>query len=357
MDSNLSSHSMTQPASPKTAVQPRSPGRVVVLDVIKGIAICLMVLGHVTQGLAHMNVVAPGSLLAGMDNFVYRFHMHAFFFASGAVLALHAPANFPTLVSQRLRTLYYPHIVWGVVAYIVAVLFVRYFNSPIDDPGNIGRHAFEIATGRKSWFLVTLLLATVLIYPVMQWNALVAVVVALAVTMIPTNIVLLGYLLQLTVFLALGYAAIGKVLAVGSSLPALVNAAIAIVLFVIVALVPGKPAVLGHFLPLYQFLLGVLGTIALCALSFAILPIHKVSGFFVTAGLASLVIFLLHSFAIGAARAILLRIVPAISAELATLAITIVGILLPMAVYLAVRRLGWNWVFAWPARKRAASLA
>lgn len=355
MDSNVPN--LAVPATATTNLSARPLERVVVLDIVKGIAICLMVLGHVTQGLAHMDIVASGSWLAALDNFVYRFHMNAFFFAAGAVLALRPPTSFPAMAKQRLRTLYYPHVVWGVVAYIVAVLFVRYFNSPIEEPGNVGRHVFEIATGQKSWFLVTLLLASVLIYPVMRWNALLAVAGALTLILIPTDITLLGYLFRLTVFLVLGFVTIRPVLAIGNALPPVVCLAIALALFAVVAILPDSPGSTEYLLPPYRFLLGVLGTVALCALSFAVVKLRGISTFFIAAGLASLAIFLLHSFATGAARTILLRIAPSLPAELATAALTAISIAMPMAVYFAVQRLGWTWVFAWPTRKRAIQTA
>jgi fucose 4-O-acetylase-like acetyltransferase len=355
MDANLLNASWTRP--PATVTTARPAGRVVVLDVMKGLAICLVVLGHVTQGLQHMNIVTPDSVLAAIDDFVYRFHMHAFFFAAGAVLALHRPTGFAALVGQRLRTLYYPHVLWGAVFYFIAVVFVRYFNSPIEDPGNVGRHVMEILTGQQSWFLVTLLVATVLVYPIMQWNVALAVLftVVLALIALQTDVQVLGYLFRLSVFLVIGYASVARIVALGERLHPSIAALGAAALFAILALCPEHPAIAAWLLPLYRFVLGLIGTAGLCALSFAVASLAWPRSFFAAAGFASLAIFLLHSIVTGAARVVLLRIAPSLSAGIATALLTLAGILAPLLAYYLVKRLRWDWLFAWPGLKRHGS--
>jgi fucose 4-O-acetylase-like acetyltransferase len=61
------------------------------IDIVKGIAIILMVFGHTEQGARHrglwvsMSSVAHG--IAFADAFIYSFHMPAFFFIAGLFVA------------------------------------------------------------------------------------------------------------------------------------------------------------------------------------------------------------------------------------------------------------------------------
>jgi len=65
--------------------------RVQVVDAVKGVAIVLMVLGHVEQGAMNRALWAatPGvaKWVSFADDFIYSFHMPAFFFVSGLFLA------------------------------------------------------------------------------------------------------------------------------------------------------------------------------------------------------------------------------------------------------------------------------
>lgn len=71
------------------------------LDICKGIAIILMVIGHTEY---------PGLL-----NFVYEFHMPIFFIAAGYCFSLSALNNEATFVKKRLKGLYWPFLKWSVI--------------------------------------------------------------------------------------------------------------------------------------------------------------------------------------------------------------------------------------------------
>jgi fucose 4-O-acetylase-like acetyltransferase len=59
--------------------------RIEIVDAVKGIAMVLVVYGHVAQGLMHRGWwTSPSANF--QDKYIYSFHMAAFFFVSGLFL-------------------------------------------------------------------------------------------------------------------------------------------------------------------------------------------------------------------------------------------------------------------------------
>lgn len=56
--------------------------RIVTLDIAKGLAITLVVYGHVMQGMGHRHLIDE-NFHRFSNTFVYSFHMPVFFFVSG----------------------------------------------------------------------------------------------------------------------------------------------------------------------------------------------------------------------------------------------------------------------------------
>ncbi len=328
--------------------------RLVTLDVLKALAICLVVFGHVVQGLDRMEIVQRGDVFDALQDWVYRFHMHAFFFASGCVLALRPPPDFASLARRRAGTLYWPHLVWSAIYYAIAVVFARYYNSPMEDPADVPRHLIEILTGQKSWFLVTLFVVTVVAWPILARNRLAALTIALALALIP----LLGYwqvphyFQRFMLFLVLGFIAVGLVRrteAISSTLT-LLAAGMAL----LAALLPATPpsSLTGVGLRAWDILFGCLGVAGLLAISGA-LGRTRLAPALSWLGGASLAIFLMHPLATGVARIATLKLLPSDAAFAHVAMITLAGIALPALGYAVALRLGMGWLFAWPRRSSA----
>ena len=78
------------------------PRRLRWLDLYKGLAILLVVLGH-------MNIPARASQL------IYSFHVPLFFIASGYVMALGRPTAIRTFLARRWRSLIVPYLVFSLL--------------------------------------------------------------------------------------------------------------------------------------------------------------------------------------------------------------------------------------------------
>src|SRR5689334_5733384 len=61
----------------------QSRDRIAWIDFVKGIAIILVVYGHVIQGAAYGGLVDGWKFFPLSEAFIYSFHMPAFFFVSG----------------------------------------------------------------------------------------------------------------------------------------------------------------------------------------------------------------------------------------------------------------------------------
>lgn len=328
--------------------------RVATLDILKALAICLVVFGHVVQGFDRLEIVRQGDALDTLQDWAYRFHMHAFFFASGCALALRPPASFTALLARRAGTLYWPHLVWSAIYYGVAVIFVRYYNSPMEDPGDVDRHLIEIVTGQKSWFLVTLFVVTLAAWPLLARARFLALAIALALAMLP----LFGewqvphYFQRFAVFLALGFVAVDVVRRTEARSSALVLAAAGVTLLAVV-LAATTTTLAGAGLRLWDLLYGCLGVAGLLAVSaaFARTSLMPVLSWM---GNASLAIFLMHPLATGAARIATLKLLPH-DAFLQVGLVTLAGIALPALAYAIALRMGMNWLFAFPRRQPQGS--
>ena len=84
------------------------------LDGARGIAIFLVVLGHVLRGLPE-NAVSPGEWAAFLDRWIYSFHMPVFFFISGLFIESSARRSLGNFLVSKLKTIAYPYFVWSVL--------------------------------------------------------------------------------------------------------------------------------------------------------------------------------------------------------------------------------------------------
>src|ERR1700758_4137761 len=90
--------------------------RSMIVDVVRGIAIVLVVLEHTNQGVFNRGWWGRPAMGIHLDSAIYSFHMPAFFFASGifvnASIAKRGPWQF-TLT--KLKTLIYPYVLWSFI--------------------------------------------------------------------------------------------------------------------------------------------------------------------------------------------------------------------------------------------------
>jgi fucose 4-O-acetylase-like acetyltransferase len=333
--------------------------RVVALDIVKAVAICLLVLGHVIEGLGHMGAIDAQSFLIDLQAWLRTFRMPAFF-AAGAVMGLRALRPAGQFLHHRFATLVYPHLLWGAIYLVIAIVFARYYNSPIQEPGNIGRHLLDIAIGQRSWFLPSLFLVSVAAYFLIRIDARLALVLALLLCVLPVDsrFTLLTRSFDFAFFFVLGYMGIAMVQRLTAMLP--LRAVIALGLaalplsFGLQRVMPAlsDPVWGGSSL----LILGLLGAFGLWCLAVGIAASDHPRRLLAALGTASLAVFLLHPMVIGATRLVLLPLMRDLPPVVPTALIASIAVILPALAYYFIRRLGLvTPVFILPLPRKSAA--
>ena len=116
-------------------------GRVLWIDVMRGICILLVVLGH-----------SIGDINDPLNRFILSFHMPAFFFLSG-LCAKNVDVPIGVFIRRKVSTILVPQIVLAVINIIWLVIFERYSIS-----------ADKIIDALFSWFLIVLFMVSILYY-------------------------------------------------------------------------------------------------------------------------------------------------------------------------------------------------
>jgi fucose 4-O-acetylase-like acetyltransferase len=312
------------------------------VEAVKGIAISLMVYGHVAQGVYHRGWWnSPAYLI--QERFIYSFHMAAFFFASGLFvsgsLARQGPGQF---VLQRLRTVLWPYL-FCVAGYAASLVLGR--------RGSAGPHNFvhsvlvPALTGEASWFLPTLFLCLMLATLTDLLPAWARFLIAAALNLLwpPTGIRVVDSAARYFVFVAAGEW-VGRRIERVEAIPRWAAFAGATVSFLAVAAGNLSPI---HDVRIVLILLGLAGTLGLFLLAVA-LRNTVVDAAAVWCGTASLGIFVLHPFFQGATRAALSLLAPSHAVFPNVLIPTIVAIVLPGLLWHLRDRLHIGFLFAFP---------
>ena len=115
--------------------------RVRELDILKGIGIMLIVLGH----------LEPGTYLM---RFIYSFHLFIFFACSGFVGARYKNREIVGIIKENIKRLLLPYLLWCAISQIIALIydnidFVTAVENILYINANVGWNA-------ALWFLVSL---------------------------------------------------------------------------------------------------------------------------------------------------------------------------------------------------------
>jgi fucose 4-O-acetylase-like acetyltransferase len=163
-----------------------SIGRVKLVDAVKGMAIVLVVYGHVAQGANHRGWWGSPFYFF-QERFIYSFHMAAFFFVAGLFLQRSIAKSGPSqFIVQRLRTVLWPYIFSAASAMLDAVIRAEAASRASEGAGTGNLvHTILLAaiTGEASWFLPTLFLCLLLALAVNRLPVAARAVVALALSL------------------------------------------------------------------------------------------------------------------------------------------------------------------------------
>jgi fucose 4-O-acetylase-like acetyltransferase len=100
-----------------------SEQRILWVDVAKGIAILLVVFGHVERGLVSARWEGHSSLLAAVDFTIYTFHMPLFFFLSGYLSIAPTRKTKQKFASDLMKSIVYPYFLWSTIEVATQIYF------------------------------------------------------------------------------------------------------------------------------------------------------------------------------------------------------------------------------------------
>jgi fucose 4-O-acetylase-like acetyltransferase len=322
----------------------RSTHRLVWLDATKGSAIVLVVFGHVLGGaMARGWLQNDGFALVTYD-FIYLFHMPLFFLIGGAFAIDGVRTNPRAAMLSRLGSILWPYTLWGTINIFMDPLVDRFRGSPHNEP-NLLSGFYHLLVGDWSWFLGTFFLAHCLLIVTRAIPSAIVFVLSLIASLVlsQSDLGTFGPVIGFMPYMALG-AVIGRDNLVAFfesrwSSPAFGVALLAL-LFALAGLAHDT-AVLNN--TIVAFVCGVVGSLALIMLAkgYRKLQIERVLAF---CGAASLVVFLLHPYFQGAARALTLELFgTAAWAQLAL--VTLIGLAGPTFLWWLSERYGFRWLF------------
>jgi len=274
--------------------------RSLLIDIVKGLAITLVAVGHTNEGISRRGMWAS-DFGVRLDHYIYAFHMPAFFFVSGVFLyASLEKRGLGHFLRNKVGTILYPFWMWGLVLPLLPLVFGRYMASHA--PG-WKDYLLNLVTGSFEWFLPTLFVVTIiaaLLRRVPTWMALAAALLLQHFCQWPASVPCLSRTWAELPFLLAG-ALVGKNVGRLEHLPR--TAAVGLAALCGLAVYLLAPIYIG---PMYIrfFPTGIVGTAMLFLVARAVGGNWLGRGF-AWIGVASLGVFLLSAFGQGLGRALL----------------------------------------------------
>ncbi|MDY4970172.1 MAG: acyltransferase family protein [Lachnospiraceae bacterium] len=150
--------------------------RIEYLDVLRGIAIILMLMGHIGFGY-------------GFDKYIHIFHMPIWFFLSGYFFKVNELDHFGKLVRKYEKSLLVPYVVWGVIQYPLWIFLSKSSEDNILEPL---KNLFFINTNLLMpiagalWFLTCLFFAQVIFAGLLRVikNDLVVIIFVMVISLV-----------------------------------------------------------------------------------------------------------------------------------------------------------------------------
>jgi fucose 4-O-acetylase-like acetyltransferase len=129
--------------------------RIIWIDATRGLAILLVVFGHVWRGIFNAGLIGNAQLYQVIDQFIYLFHMPVFFLLSGYVFlntAWHGPITF---LKSRVVNILWPAVLWFYLFIGMKVFTNDMVNKPVSAGDLLTWPHFD---GTYLWFLWALFL-------------------------------------------------------------------------------------------------------------------------------------------------------------------------------------------------------
>lgn len=327
------------------------------IDHARGLGILLVVVGHVLGGLPPAGVLAHSSAAQLALAAIYAFHMPLFFFLSGLFADAGAGglAGLRGVVGRKVRTIAYPYVLWSVLQTLAHVAAAPVANQRLD-AADLLRIAYVPVM--QFWFLYALFVIAVLHAAGRAARLSARSLTAGALLLYAwAHLVGLGpWGVAYSVANHLPYYALGAVLGdplrvagatpLGRGRGALGLAAVALAgAGVAGAAVAGLTA--SPWSGPLVACLGIAATLAAARLTAGVTRLGVLAHW----GRQSLPIYVAHTAAAAAWRTVLLRGLHSVDPFLHVVGGTAGGLLLPLLLDAACRRVGFRYAFQWPARR------
>lgn len=149
------------------------------IDILKGLGILIMIMGHVEDSLR-------------FDHFIHGFHMQIFFFASGLLFRDRTVEEIKTSVyiKGKAKKTLLPYCIWGVISYIIWIF--RWGNRGWKPLGHLlFENTIELPISGALWFLTAFFLTSVIYFCLNRYikdarlRAVLVAVIALAGNIAP----------------------------------------------------------------------------------------------------------------------------------------------------------------------------
>lgn len=153
-------------------------GRQATFDIMKGIAILLVVIGHSIPDQASPQGISSPSLQI-LHSIIYSFHMPVFFWVSG-YFSKYLGETPSKAIWQRFKRLLVPYIAVGIAYFPFKVLLSQYASKPISFSAIYGLPIGNNPNG-ELWFLYALFFISVLIGLLVKRVTVIALLVSLVI--------------------------------------------------------------------------------------------------------------------------------------------------------------------------------
>lgn len=131
------------------------------IDTTKGLAITLVVWGHVYRGLVAADLVPSDGLLADVDATIYAFHVPLFFYLSGLLLpASLAKRGVGRFTLSRLDAIAFPFLLWSLIQGSLEHVFAAFTNRGLTE---LSLLQFIWPPRAQFWFLFDLIAISLLV--------------------------------------------------------------------------------------------------------------------------------------------------------------------------------------------------
>lgn len=128
-----------------------------VIDLLRGVAAALMILGHAF--IVYPVNIAEVPWCAAIEHFIYTFHMELFFLLAGVVYSCR---NYASFISKKVRRILIPYVFFGVLT----MLMRAFGGSAVNGVEPLGEGIYKLVfQGGGYWFLYVLFL----IFAVYPW--------------------------------------------------------------------------------------------------------------------------------------------------------------------------------------------